>query len=100
MEGDQETDSPTSMEILHDKLTTIESRMEDNFSNLHTQISVLSNGFKHEINVVRSTLNELEKSLSHAWASLEDLQQESKALKDLKRNHQNMMEIQCLKADL
>ena len=82
MEGDQETDSLISMEILLDKLTAIESRMEDNFSNLHAQISELSNEFKHEINVIKSTLNELEKSLNHAWASIEDLQQESKALKD------------------
>ena len=105
MEGDQETDSLISMEILLDKFTAIESRMEDNFSNLHTQISELSNEFKHEINVVKSTLNELEKSLNHAWASIEDLQQESEALKDSKSTHQNMMdeqtaEIQGLRADL
>ena len=68
--------------------------MEDNFSNLHTQISVLSNGFKQEITVVKSTLNEQEKSLNHAWASIEDLQQESKALKDSKSTHQNMMDEQ------
>ena len=92
------------MEILLDKSTAIESRMEDNFSNLHTEISELSNEFKHEINVVKSTLNEVEKSLNHAWASIEDLQQESKALKDSKSTHQNMMdeqtaEIQGLKTD-
>ena len=63
-------------------LIAIESRMEDNFSNLHTQISELTCEFKHEINVVKSTMNELEKSVNHAWASIEDLQQESKALKD------------------
>ena len=42
----EETDSLISMEILLDKLTAIESRMEDNFSNLHTQIAELSNEFK------------------------------------------------------
>ena len=80
-----ETDSLISMEILLDKLRAIESRMEDNFSNLHTQISELSCEFKHEINVVKSTLNELEKSVNLAWASIEDLQQESKALKEFKK---------------
>ena len=79
--------------------------MEDNFSNLHTQISELTCEFKHEINVVKSTLNELEKSVNLAWASIEDLQQESKALKDSKSTHQKMMdeqsaEIESLKADL
>ena len=102
---DMETDSLISMEILLDKLHAIESRMEDNFSNLHTQISELSCEFKHEINVVKSTLNELEKSVNLAWASIEDLQQESKALKDSKSSHQKMMdeqtaEIQSLKVDL
>ena len=49
MEGDQETDSLISLEILLDKLTAIESRMEDNFSNLHTQISELSNEFSNSL---------------------------------------------------
>ena len=100
-----ETDSLISMEILLDKLTAIESRMEDNFSNLHTQIAELSNEFKLEIAGVKSTLNALEKSLTDAWTSIEDLQQESKALKDSKSTHQNMLdeqitEIQSLKAAL
>lgn len=105
MERNQETASLSSTEILLDKLSAIESRMEDNFSNLHTQISELTCEFKHEINVVKSTLNELEKSVNLAWASIEDLQQESKALKDSKSTHQKMMdeqsaEIESLKADL
>ena len=67
MEGNHETDSLISMEILLDKFIAIESRIEDNFSDLHTQISELACEFKHEINVVKSTLNELEKSVNHAW---------------------------------
>ena len=93
------------MEILLNKLIAIESRMEDNFSNLHTQISELTCEFKHEINLLKSTLNELKKSVNQAWASIKDLEQESKALKDSKSSHQKMMdelteEIQGLKADL
>ena len=86
MEGIQETDSLISMETLLDKLIAIESRMEDNFFNLHTQISELTCEFKHEINVVKSTLNELEKSVNLSWASIGDLQ-ESKALKDSKSSN-------------
>ena len=106
MAGNQETDLPLiSMEILLDKLIVIESCMEDNFTNLHSQISELTNEFKHEISVVKSTIIELEKSVNHAWATIEDLQQESKVLKDSKSFHQKMMdeqtvEIQGLKADL
>ena len=72
---EMEGNSPISMEILLDKLIAIKSRMEDNFSNLHTQISELSCEFKDEINVVKSTLNELEKYVNNVWASIEDLQQ-------------------------
>ena len=105
MEGKRENDSSISMEILLDKLIAIESRMEDNFSNLHTQISELTCEFKHEIKVVKSTLNDLENSVNHAWACIENLQQESKAFKDSKSTHQTMVdeqtaEIQGLKAEI
>ena len=101
MEGNREIDSPhISMEILLDKLIAIESRMEDNFTNLHSQISELTNEFKHEISVVKSTMIELKKLVNHAWATIEDLQQESKALKDSKSSHQKMMEEQTVEIQL
>ena len=105
MEGNHKTDSLISVETLLDKLIAIECRMKDNFSNLHSQISELTCEFKQEINVVKSTLNELEKSASNPWASIKDLQQLSKALKDSKSTHQKMTdeqtaEIRGLKAAL
>ena len=68
MEANNDTDPLISMEILLDKLSAIESRMEDNFSNLHTQISELTCEFKHEINVVKSTLNELQTGVPNETA--------------------------------
>ena len=53
MKGNQEIGSLTSMETLLDKLIAIEFRMEDNFSNLHTQISELTCEFKHVRNQCR-----------------------------------------------
>ena len=84
MDEAQETDSPTAMKILLDKLNIIESRMEDNFSNLHSQIAQLSCEFKQEINGVKITMKELEKSLTNAWATIEDLQEETKTFRDSK----------------
>ena len=104
-ESEEDYDSITNMEMLLDKLNAIETRMEDNFSNLHTQIAELTCEFKQDVNIIKSTLQEIEKSVNNAWAAIEDLQQESKALKDSKSSHQRMMdeqaaEIQSLKVDL
>jgi len=84
------------MEILLDKLIAIESRVEDNFSNLHTQISELSCEFKHEINFVKSTQWTREVCEQRVGTGIEDLQQESEALKDSKSSRQKMMTSKVL----
>ena len=95
MESDRESDSPISLKQLLDKLNSMESRMEDNFSNLHSQIAQLTHEFKEEINGVKNSLKEFEKSLNSAWGFIEDLQQESKAFKDSKGSHQKMLDEQA-----
>ena len=65
-----------------DKLTPIESRMEDNFSQMHSQMSELRCEFKVQIDGVKVNIKEIEKSLEHAWAEIEDVQQEAKTNKD------------------
>ena len=77
MDGDQNSDKQISMEIVFDKLSSMESRMEDNFSNLHAQIAALNSEFKEELNGVKVTIKELEKSLNNAWAFIEDIQSEA-----------------------
>lgn len=69
--------------------------MEDNFSNLHAQIAALNSEFKEELNGVKVTIKELEKSLNNAWAFIEDIQSEAKALKDSKSSQQQMLEEQA-----
>ena len=105
MDGDQNSDTHISMEIVLDKLSSMESRMEDNFSNLHEQIAALNSEFKEELNGVKVTIKELEKSLNNAWAFIEDIQSEAKALKDSKSSQQQMLEelagqIKTLEANL
>ena len=95
MDGDQNSDTHISMEIVLDKLSSMESRMEDNFSNLHAQIAALNSEFKEELNGVKVTIKELEKSLNNAWAFIEDIQSEAKALKDSKSSQQQMLEEQA-----
>ena len=95
MESDRESDSPISLKQLLDKLNSIESRMEDNFSNLHSQIAQLTHEFKEEINGVKNSLKKIEKSLNSARGFMEDLQQESKASKDSKSSHLKMLDEQA-----
>ncbi|KAL9964006.1 hypothetical protein ACROYT_G027573 [Oculina patagonica] len=95
MDGDQNSDTQISMEVVFDKLSSMESRMEDNFSNLHAQIAALNSEFKEGLNGVRVTIKELEKSLNNAWAFIEDIQSEAKALKDSKSSQQQMLEEQA-----
>ena len=95
MEEAQETDSPTAMKILLDKLNIIESRIEDNFGNLHPRIAQLSCEFKQRKSLgFKITVKELEKHLTNAWATIEDLQQETKTFRDSKGSHQQMLDEQ------
>ena len=41
MDNEVETDSPLPLKVILDKLNAMESRMEDNFTNLHTEVSTL-----------------------------------------------------------
>ena len=91
--------------MLLGKLNAIETHLEENFSNLHTQIAKLTCKSKQDINIMKSMLHKLENCINTAQAAIKDLQQESKVLKDSKSFYQRLMdeqasEIQILKADL
>lgn len=66
MDNDVETDSPLSLRLILDKLNTIESRMEDNFTNLHTEVSTLRCELMQEMEGVKCSIKEIEKSLENA----------------------------------
>ena len=50
--------------------------------------------FKQQMDGVKESVREIEKSLESAWAAFEDIQQESKAFKDSKRSYQEMLDKQ------
>lgn len=100
MLDEQEIEFTTSLKMIMDKLNAIETRMDDNFSNLHTQISTLRCELKEEIDGVKQTVKDVEKSLEGAWAAIEDIQQETKAFKDSKSSHQKMLDDQAKKTQL
>ena len=105
MSSGKDSEDQVSLRIIMDKLTSIESRMEDNFSQIHSLISELRCEFKVQIDGVKVNIKEIEKSLENAWAEIEDVQQEAKTNKDSKRSHQDMLDkhtstIQELQAEI
>ena len=83
MSTSNESEDPISLKIIMDKLNSIETRMEDNFTQMHSQMAELRCEFKQQIDGVKVNIKEIEKSLENAWAVIEDVQQpEAKTNKD------------------
>ena len=75
-----ETEENISLKIIMDKLKAMEARIEDNFTQVHSQMSELRYAeFKQQIDGVKESIKDIEKSLENAWAAIDDVQQESKA---------------------
>ena len=62
---------------------------------MHSQMVDLRYAFKQqEIDTVKESIKEIEKSLENAWTAIEDVKEESKAYKDSKRSHQETLDKQ------
>ena len=61
-----------------DKFCHLESRMEDLFGSLKSELSCLRNELNDEIEKVKSTVNDVETSLNAPWDTIKDLQDEPK----------------------
>lgn len=94
MDGEDNSEEQMSLQIIMDKLNAMDTRNEDNFSQIHSDMAELRCEFKQQIDGVKDSIKEIEKSLDNAWAAIEDVQQETKAYKDSKRSHQEMLDNQ------
>ena len=74
-----------ALERIMEKLSYLDNRIEEHFAALKSDISILRHELKKEIEGVKSTLTEVEKSLESAWNVIADLQAESKFHADLKK---------------
>ena len=79
---DSEIEESISLKIIMDKLNAMEARIEDNFTQVHSQMGELGHEFKQQIDGVKESIKHIEKSRENAWATIEDVQQEWKAYKD------------------
>ena len=91
-----EIEEDISLKIIMDKLNAMEARIEDNFTQVHSQMDELKYEFKQQIDGVKEAIKQIivAKSLENVWAAIKDVQQESKAYKDSKRSHQVMLDKQ------
>ena len=89
-----ELEENISLKIILDKLNAMEARIENNFTQVHSQMDELRCDFKQQMDGVKESVREIEKSLEFAWAAIEDVQQESKAFKESKKSYQKMLDKQ------
>ena len=89
---DKTPDDRPSLERIMEKLSYLDNRIEEHFGGLKSDISILRHELKEEIEGVKSTLTEVEKSLESAWNVIADLQAESKSHADFKKTYQSSLD--------
>ena len=72
-------ESTITLSQLFDKLNYIDNKMEDHFGSLRTEIASLRFELKSEIEGVKNTIKDMEKSIEAAWDTIGDIQEEMKA---------------------
>ena len=98
MEDGETLKTPVTLLQLLDKLNHIENKMEDHFGSLRTEMAMLRCELKEEIEGVKSTMREMEKSLNAAWDAIGDIQEESKASCDSRKKLQT--DVDCQKGEI
>ena len=81
-------ESTVTLSQLFDKLNYIDNKMEDHFGSLRTEIASLSFELKNEIEGVKNTIKDMEKSIEAAWDAIGDIQEELKANNEVKKQLQ------------
>ena len=61
-----------------DKLCRLDNQMQEHFGNLTSEISILRHEMKQELDGVKKSLRDVEKSLEAAWDSINDRTAQSK----------------------
>ena len=90
-EEEEETNS------LRDLIQNLTANMESNFAKLHEELCGLRQEMKEEIDMLKSNIKGVEKSVDEIWATIEDMKEATKALKDSKTVQEDeMQELRAL----
>ena len=83
---------------LRNLIRGLNENMDSNFAKIHEELSCLRLEMKDELDKLNGKFKELEKGIDEVWATIEDLKEESAALKAVKILQEN--ETQLLKQEL
>ena len=83
-----------------DKLSRLDNQMQEHFGNLTSEISILRHEMKQELDGVKKSLRDVEKSLEAAWDSINDIQAETKTHNDYKKTCQLSLDSHRQELDL
>ena len=97
---DETNGDRTSLDRIMDKLSYLENRIEEHFGGLKSDISSLRHELNEEIENVRSTMKDVEKSLEAAWNVITDLQEVSRTHSDSKKTCQSNLDQANRKLDM
>ena len=81
---------------LRDLIQNLTANMESNFAKLHEELCGLRQEMKEEIDMLKSNIKGVEKSVDEILATIEDMKEATKALKDSKTVQED--ELQELRA--
>ena len=82
---------------LRDLIQNLTANMESNFAKLHEELCGLRQEMKKEIDMLKSNIKGVEKSVDEIWATIEDMKEATKALKDSKTVQEDeMQELRAL----
>ena len=79
--GSSSTDPEEEDKVL-EKLTSIQTRIEDGFTKMENEMVALKQELKQDILAVRNELDDLRKSIDSAWVEIDILKNENKYLKN------------------
>ena len=82
---------------LKDLIQNLTANMESNFAKLHEELCGLRREMKEEFDMLKSNIKDVEKSGDEIWATIEDVKEATKALKDSKTVQEDeMQELRAL----
>ena len=58
-----------------EKLTSIQTRIDDSFTKMENELAALKRDFKQDISAIRSELSEVVKSIESAWTKISALEE-------------------------